>query len=86
MTETDVKRPQPLPPGVKRIFGHERPRYYVWRIDGPPPSRLYHSRWYAEQAAGKLADLYPEAEFAVLKVKAIMKAKPEAEDDAPTGE
>jgi hypothetical protein len=67
--------PFQLPPGVARIFGAERPRYYVMRIGGGPPRKPYGSRFRAEEDASALALAHPGAEFAVVKVKSIFKCE-----------
>jgi hypothetical protein len=66
--------PIELPEGVERIYGIERPRYYVMRIGGGPPRKPYGSRFKAEGDAVTLAGENPGAEFAVVKVKSIFKS------------
>jgi hypothetical protein len=66
--------PYELPDNVDRIYGQERPRYYVMRIGGGPPRKPYGSRFKAEEDAVKLAGENPGAEFAVVKVKSIFKS------------
>jgi hypothetical protein len=66
--------PIELPEGVERIYGTERPRYYVMRIGGGPARKPYGSRFRAEEDAVTLANENPGAEFAVVKVKAIFKS------------
>jgi hypothetical protein len=66
--------PYELPAGVERIYGTERPRYYVMRIGGGPPRKPYGSRFRAEEDATKLSLENPGAEFAVVKVKSIFKS------------
>lgn len=66
--------PIELPETVERIYGTERPRYYVMRLGGGPARKPYGSRFRAEEDAVKLANLHPGGEFAVVKVKAIFKS------------
>lgn len=66
--------PYQLPEGVERIYGIERPRYYVMRIGGGPPRKPYGSRFRAEEDATKLCLENPGVEFAVVKVKSIFKS------------
>lgn len=66
--------PYELPETVDRVYGQERPRYYVMRIGGGPARKPYGSRFRAEEDAVKLAQLHPGAEFAVVKVKSIFKS------------
>jgi hypothetical protein len=80
--------PIELPDTVERIYGTERPRYYVMRIGGGPARKPYGSRFRAEEDAVKLANENPGAEFAVVKVKAIFKSSAavplgDAEQDFP---
>lgn len=63
--------PLEMPDTVDRVYGLERPRYYVMRIGGGPARKAYGSRFRAEEDAVKLAQENPGAEFAVVKVKAI---------------
>jgi hypothetical protein len=80
--------PIELPDTVERIYGTERPRYYVMRIGGGPARKPYGSRFRAEEDAVKLANENPGAEFAVVKVKTIFKSNaaiPLGEEQVPDG-